>query len=298
MSDKDSGPQPSTLNPQPSPGILSVVATPLGNLEDITARALRVLRDCHLIAAEDTRVTRKLLAHFDIHTPLTGYHAHSSEGRTDSLLAALRAGKWVALVSDAGTPVISDPGAELVSQAVSAGIRVEPVPGPSAVLSALVASGLPAARWVFEGFLPRSRGDRWERVLEVAREERTVVLYEAPTRLAETLEELAKAAGGERRVVVAREVTKKFEEFRRGTLAEAAAHFRSAPPRGECTIVLEGAPIRREDADTADVEGLLTDALARGLSPRDAARDVARITGQPRNTVYARLLQMQPSAPE
>jgi 16S rRNA (cytidine1402-2'-O)-methyltransferase len=142
----------------------------------VSARALRVLRESDVIAAEDTRVTRKLLAHFDIHTPLVAYHAHSDERRGDDLLAQLRAGKQIALVSDAGTPAISDPGAELVAAAIEAGVRVEPIPGPSAVIAALVASGLPPARFVFEGFLPRTRGDRWERVREVCREPRTVVL--------------------------------------------------------------------------------------------------------------------------
>lgn len=277
-------------------GTLSIVATPLGNLEDITARALRVLRACDLIAAEDTRVTRKLLAHFDIHTPLTAYHAHTSEGRQESLLAQIVGGKWVALVSDAGTPGISDPGAELIAAAVAAGVRVEPIPGPSAVIAALAASGLPTARFVFEGFLPRTRGDRWERVAEIAREPRTVVLYEAPTRLAETLTELAKATGDARRVAVAREVTKKFEEFRRGTLAEVAAHFRAAPPRGECTLVLEGAPAASASEPDADPEALLRDALARGQSPRDAAREVARVTGLPRNEMYAVVLRLSSEA--
>lgn len=276
------------------PGTLFIVATPLGNLEDVSLRALRVLRECDLIAAEDTRVTRKLLAHFDIHTPLTAYHAHSEAGRGDALLDALQAGKQVALVSDAGTPAVSDPGAELVAQAVSLGVRVEPVPGPSAVLAALVASGLPTGRFVFEGFLPRTKGDRGERVRDVCRETRTVILYEAPPRLVETLDDLAKEAGGERRVVVGRELTKKFEEFVRGTLAEVAAHFRANLPRGECTLVLEGAPETSTAAgDAADPENLLRDALARGQSPRDAARDVARVTGLPRNDVYAFVLRLE-----
>ena len=273
-----------------------MVATPLGNLEDITARALRVLRECDLIAAEDTRVTRKLLAHFDIHTPLTAYHAHSSERRADALLDQLLAGKWVALVSDAGTPAISDPGAELVAAAVAAGVKVEPVPGPSAVVAALVASGLSPARFVFQGFLPRKRGDRGERVAQVACEPRTVILYEAPNRLAETLAELAGAAGPERRVAVAREVTKRFEEFTRGSLAEVEAHYRAHPPRGECTIVLEGAPEGSDDPEASvDPEALLREALARGQSPRDAARDVARVTGLPRNEVYAQVLRLSQS---
>jgi 16S rRNA (cytidine1402-2'-O)-methyltransferase len=294
LADDNATTELATAAPAPR-GVLYIVATPLGNLEDVSARALRILREADLIAAEDTRVTRKLLAHFDIHTPLVAYHAHSSDRRSDDLLNQLRAGKQIALVSDAGTPAISDPGAELVAAAIEAGVRVEPIPGPSAVIAALVASGLPPARFVFEGFLPRTRGDRWERVREVCREPRTVVLYEAPTRLVETLEELIKAAGGQRRVVVAREVTKKFEEFRRGTLVEVAAHFRAHTPRGECTVILEGTPEKPGGADqddAADPEALLKDALARGQSPRDAARDVARVTGLPRNEVYALVLRL------
>jgi 16S rRNA (cytidine1402-2'-O)-methyltransferase len=271
------------------------VATPIGNLEDVTARALRVLRECDRIAAEDTRVTRKLLAHFDIHTPLVAYHAHSGETKTGSLIDALRAGQHIALVSDAGTPLLSDPGAELVAAAAEAGIRVEPVPGPSALLAGLVASGLPTGRFVFEGFLPRTRGDRWERVAALAREPRTVVLYEAPPRLVETLQELAKAAGGDRRVVVGRELTKRFEEFRRGTLDDVTAHYEGNPPRGECVIVLEGAPVTGDDSEIDDPDVLLRSALARGQSPRDAARSVAQVTGLPRNDLYARLLRLADS---
>ncbi len=297
MTTEERRPEPSAAASLLAPGTLFIVATPLGNLEDVSLRALRVLRECDLIAAEDTRVTRKLLAHFDIHTPLSAYHAHSETERGDALLQALQAGKQVALVSDAGTPAVSDPGAKLVAQAVALGVRVEPIPGPSAVLAALVASGLPTGRFVFEGFLPRTRGDRRERVRDVCRETRTVILYEAPPRLVETLDDLAKEAGGERRVVVGRELTKKFEEFVRGTLAEVAAHFRAHPPRGECTLVLEGAPeTAAAAADAAEPESLLRDALARGQSPRDAARDVARVTGLPRNDVYALVLRLEQHA--
>ena len=291
MADAESPPQNRTT--APAPGVLSVVATPLGNLEDITARALRVLRECDLIAAEDTRVTRKLLAHFDIHTRLVSYHSHSSGTKTDALLAALAAGQWVALVSDAGTPGISDPGVELIAAAIAAGVRVEPVPGPSAIIAAVVASGLPTARFVFEGFLPRNRSAYRERVAAVAREPRTVVLYEAPTRLVETLGDLAQAAGSDRRVAVGREITKKFEEFRRGTLDEVAAHFRAHPARGECVVVLEGGTEAADEESPQDPEALLRAALARGLSARDAARDVARTTGLPRSAVYARVLELR-----
>lgn len=253
------------------------------------------MREANVIAAEDTRVTRKLLSHFDIHTPLTSYHAHTTEAKSDSLLARLVAGESIALVTDAGTPCLSDPGLELVIAAIDAGIRVEPVPGASALLAGLVASGLPTGRFVFEGFLPRTKPDRRERLEAAARETRTVIFYEAPPRLVDLLDELAKVAGGERRVVVARELTKKFEEFKRGTLAEVAAHYRATPPRGECVVVMDGGPETggNDGADAADPETLLRTALQAGQSPRDAARAVAQMTGLPRNEVYAIVLRLQ-----
>lgn len=276
------------------PGALYLVSTPIGNLGDITARALETLRTVDRIAAEDTRVTRKLLARFDIHTPLVRYDAHAGAERTGRLLDGLRAGERIALVSDAGTPCLSDPGAELVTAAIDAGVRVEPIPGPSALLAALVASGLPPARFVFEGFLPRTN-DRRERLAALAREERTVVLYESSPRLVATLEDLARHAGPDRRVAVARELTKAFEEFVRGTLAGVAERFRQTPPRGECVIVLAGTP----PAEAApDPEGLLRDALARGLSVRDAARDVAAVTGLAKSALYEAALRLRhPATP-
>ena len=282
------------MGPPVPGGTLFVVATPIGNLEDITARALRVLREADLIAAEDTRVTRKLLAHFDIHTPLISYHAHSSEGREFELLEKLRRGMNIALVSDAGTPAISDPGAALIAAAIDAGFRVEPIPGASALISALTASGLSTAGFVFEGFLPRTKSDFRERIAAISREPRTTVFYEAPSRVVDTLRELAKAAGPDRRVCVAREITKKFEEFRRGTLSNVAAYFDATAPRGECVVVLAG----RQEGEVAgsepeiDIEGQLRAALERGMSPRDAAREVARATGRARNELYALVLTL------
>ena len=286
---------PLTAEPGTVPGTLFVVATPIGNLEDITARALRILREVDLIAAEDTRVTRKLLSHFDIHTPLTAYHAHTSEGRGNALIEKLVSGLSIALVSDAGTPAISDPGADLIAAAVAAGLRVEPIPGPSAIVTALVASGLPTGRFVFEGFLPRTKSDYRERLIAVARETRTTVIYEAPSRLVDTLRDLARVAGDTRWVCVAREVTKKFEEFRRGTLAEVADHFTATPPRGECVLIVSGstgADMIGEAEEAAPMEAQLQAALERGLSPRDAAREVARATGRARNELYALVLRL------
>ena len=279
----------------PRAGVLYLIATPIGNLEDITARALRLLGEVDVIAAEDTRVTRKLLAHFDIHTPLISYHAHSSAGRQDALLARLLAGQSVALVSDAGTPCVSDPGVELVADVIAAGVRVEPIPGASAPLCALIASGLPTGRFVFEGFLPRTKPDFRERVRLIAREERTTVLFEAPPRLIETLKALAVACGDDRPASVGRELTKKFEEHVRGSLAEILAHFSQTPPRGECVIVLGGAPPQPDEAPDADA--LLKAALARGLSPKDAARSVADATGLAKNALYQRVLELKKAAP-
>ena len=280
-----------------APGLLYLVATPIGNLEDITARALRILREANLIAAEDTRVTRKLLSHFDIHTPLTSYHAHTSEGKSDSLVEKLKAGQTIALVSDAGTPAISDPGADLVAAAIAEGIRVEPIPGPSAVIAAIITSGLPTGRFVFEGFLPRTKPDRRERLLAASRETRTVIFYEAPTRIREILADLLKVCDPNRRIVAAREVTKKFEEFVRGTLTEVQAHFAANDPRGEFVLILEGAGESTTAApadDFPDTETLLREALERGLSARDAARDIAKQTGEPRNVVYALAMRLKP----
>lgn len=275
--------------PAPKVGTLFLVATPIGNLEDITARALRVLREATLVAAEDTRVTRKLLSHFDIHTPLTAYHEHSTEAKGNALLTRLLAGDTVALVSDAGTPAISDPGAELVALAIENGIRVEPIPGASAVVAGLIGSGLPTGRWVFEGFLPRPKSDRRDRLAGIARESRTMIFYEGPHRLRETLADLQKTFGPGRPACVAREITKKFEEWVRGSLAEVSEHFDAHEPRGECVILVAGvgegeAPVDSVDAETP--ETLIRAALARGLSPKDASREVASATGISRNDAY------------
>lgn len=276
----------------PAPGVLYLIATPIGNLEDITARALRLLREVALIAAEDTRVTRKLLSHFDIHTPLTSFHAHTGDAKQDHLLRRLLEGDSIAVVSDAGTPLVSDPGAEFVAAAARAGVRVEPIPGPSAVLSALIGSGLPTGRFAFDGFLPRTN-DRRDRLKEVVFERRTVILFEASPRLVETLEDLRRLAGDDRRVTVARELTKKFEEFTRGTLAEVIAHYRATPPRGECVIVMEGGSETVGAEQPPDTDTLIRAALARGLSVKDAAREVATQSGLSRNEVYARVQELR-----
>ncbi|MGH7266137.1 MAG: 16S rRNA (cytidine(1402)-2'-O)-methyltransferase [Candidatus Rokuibacteriota bacterium] len=218
-------------------GILYVVATPIGNLEDISLRALRVLREADLIAAEDTRRTRTLLARYDIGTPTTSYFEHNKLRRGPALVARLRAGARVALVTDAGTPGVSDPGFHLVRLARAAGVRVVPVPGASAVVTALSAAGIPGDRFVFEGFLPVKRGRRLTRLRELAALGRPVVLYESPHRVRAALEAIGEAFGPVE-VVLARELTKQFEEFRRGTPAEILAALGDAEPRGEVTLVV------------------------------------------------------------
>jgi 16S rRNA (cytidine1402-2'-O)-methyltransferase len=272
-------------------GTLYVVATPIGNLEDFSPRAQRTLREVALIAAEDTRVTRKLLQRFGIPTPLSSFHAYSGTGKYEALLDRLRAGEDVALVSDAGTPGVSDPGGELIGAAVAEGITVIPIPGPSAVIAALSASGLDPSRFYFHGFLPRSRGDR-RRALEPLRLlPSTLVFYEAPSRVGETLAILAEVLG-DRRAVLAREVTKKFEEFRRGSLSELHTGAAESEPRGECVILVAGAPAESGNTDQPDPEALLRQLLASGMSTRDAARAAAEQLGVPRKEAYARALKL------
>ena len=284
------------------PGTLYIVATPIGNLEDITLRALRVLREADVVAAEDTRHTRALLSHFEIEAPLIAYHQHSEAGRTENLVRQLSEGRMVALVTDAGTPGVSDPGVELVRAALTAQIAVVPIPGASAVLCALVGSGLPPARFAFEGFLPRTKGPRRAKLAALARTEtRTLIFYESPQRVAETLKEMAEAFGPARPAAVGRELTKKFEEFVRGTLEEVAAHFAAHAARGEITVVVQGLAGDSDDEpsleipepEPLDVPAALRAALAAGLSERDAVRQVSADLKQSRREVYAEMLALQ-----
>jgi 16S rRNA (cytidine1402-2'-O)-methyltransferase len=223
------------------PGTLYVVATPIGNLEDVTARALRVLREVQLVACEDTRRTRALLSHFDIHVPTVSYYEHNKLARGPSILRALAEGRSVALVSDAGTPGISDPGALLVRSAREAGVRVEPIPGPSAVVAALSAAGLPADRFVFDGFLPVKAGRRLNRLRALRELEVTVVCYESPHRVLAALEAVAQV-WGEAPIVVARELTKQFEEIVEGPARDLRDRLAARGPRGEFTLVLPSGP--------------------------------------------------------
>lgn len=224
----------------PPPTGLQIVGTPIGNLEDITLRALRILREVDLIAAEDTRRTRKLLSHYDIHTPLTSYHEHNKQAKTPKLIEKLKHGQTIALVSDAGMPGISDPGHDLITQAIDNDIPLEIVPGPSAITSSLVMSGLSTKEFRFAGFLPRKKGERTRRLQELLAGESTSIVFESPNRLAALLRMLADLAP-ERKIAIARELTKKFEEVVRATASEAAAHYTEKDPRGECVVVIEGA---------------------------------------------------------
>ncbi len=235
---------------EPSPGTLYLVGTPIGNVEDFSPRARRILAEVDLIAAEDTRHTQGLLTRFSIRRPLVSYHDHNKERRTPDLVEKLRTGTSVAVVSDAGSPGISDPAFTLVRAAVEARIPVVPIPGASSALCALEVSGLPTDRFVFEGFLPRRAARRRARIEELRRDPRTLIFFESPHRLRESLRDLAEA-WGERPASISRELTKKFEETRRGTLRSLLEWVESTPPRGEFVLVIGGAPRDGEDADDA-----------------------------------------------
>jgi 16S rRNA (cytidine1402-2'-O)-methyltransferase len=268
-------------------GALVLVGTPIGNLGDLSPRAVEALSAADAICCEDTRRTGRLLQHAGVaRRPLIVVNDHTEADAVAGVLDRLAAGERVAVVTDAGMPGIADPGERLVRAAVDAGHVVEVVPGPSAAIAAVVASALPTARFVFEGFLPRKGSGRSERLAEVAAEPRTVVLYEAPHRLARTLADLAGACGDDRRVAVARELTKLHEEVWRGTLAAAVAWVAEHPPRGEIVLVLDGAPPAPEADDDA-IEAAVQARLDAGDSARDAAVAVAALLGVPRRRVYA-----------
>lgn len=263
---------------------LFIVPTPIGNLEDITLRALRVLREVKLIAAEDTRTSRVLLSHYEITTPMTSYHEHNKMVKLDAIFDALANGD-VALISDAGTPGISDPGYELIREAIARGIRVEPLPGANAVITALVGSGLPVDSFIYLGFLPRKQLARF--FADFVEERRTLVAYESPNRLVDALEAVREALG-ERPVCVARELSKKFEEFRRGTVSEVIAHFQENPPRGEITLVIGGkAETEPEVWDEDRVREALQKRLDAGEGLSGAAKAVAAESGWDKRKVYA-----------
>src|SRR6266542_4934967 len=267
-------------------GTLYVVATPLGNLQDLSPRAAATLSAVAAVAAEDTRRTKTLLAHVGSHAELVSFHAHSSDAALRHILQLLGSGKDVALVTDAGTPTVSDPGAVLVAAARERDVPVVTVPGPTAVAAALAVSGMAADRYLFLGFLPRKGGERRRLLATVAESEWTVVLFEAPLRVAELLRDLEAACGGERRAAVSREMTKLFEETRAGTLTELAGYYAEAPARGEVTVVVAGTgkPAREEPAPSPDPKARAL--LAQGMTRRDVADQLAAETGITRNTAY------------
>ncbi len=272
-----------------APG-LHVVATPIGTLADITLRALETLAGADLVLCEDTRVTRKLTSHYGISTSLAAYHEHNAAEMRPVVLEKLAAGGRLALVSDAGTPLVSDPGFKLVRDAIAAGADVTSAPGASAVLTALVLSGLPTDRFFFEGFLPAKQQARAARVAELARLPATLVLFESGPRLAASLADLA-AGLGDRPAAIARELTKRFEEVRRGPLPELAAELASeAAPKGEIALVV-GPPPEEEALQETDLDAALSAALSR-VSVKDAVAEVAASTGVPRREVYARALEL------
>ncbi|MBB5575256.1 MULTISPECIES: 16S rRNA (cytidine(1402)-2'-O)-methyltransferase [Rhizobium] len=280
-----------TVPARPLEPALYLVATPIGNLGDITLRALETLAGADVLACEDTRVTRVLLDRYGIQNRPFAYHEHNADEAGPRLLQALEAGRSVALVSDAGTPLVSDPGYRLALQAIEAGYRVVPIPGASAPLAALVGSGLPNDAFFFAGFLPAKDKGRRDRLAELALVPATLIFFESPHRIAATLAAAADVLGGERKAAVCRELTKTFEEFRRGTLTELAAFYDKVDNvKGEI-VWLVGRPEETVAAE-ADVEAILSD-LARSMPTAKAAAEAARITGLPRKDLYQRLLDMK-----
>jgi 16S rRNA (cytidine1402-2'-O)-methyltransferase len=277
-------------------GTLYVVGTPIGNLEDLSLRAARILRSVDVIAAEDTRSAKVLLAHVDAlgavnaRRRVLSYFEGNEAERTEELVAALRAGDHVAVISEAGMPTVSDPGAYAIAAAIEAGARVEVVPGPSAVLAALAGSGLASERFTFFGFPPREPGARRQLFGTLRADVATLVFFEAPDRVGATLADLVAAFGPERSASLGRELTKLHEEHVRGTLGELAARFADSAPRGECTLVVEGA---REAVPDVDIEAELARLLADGLGPKDAAARLVVRTGKPRRQLYQLALSLQ-----
>ena len=275
-------------------GILYLVGTPIGNLEDITLRAIRILQEVDLIAAEDTRRTGKLLQHLQIKTPQISYHQHNQTERKEELLDGLQAGKTIALVTDAGMPGISDPGYEIVKAAIASGILVIPIPGVTAAITALAASGLPTDRFVFEGFLPAKGKQRNERLDILKSETRTLIFYEAPHRLLSTLMDLGAVLGEDRQIVLARELTKLHEEWWRGTIGEAIATYsQTRQAKGEYTLVVAGEkPTPNLVLSETQLKAELGQLLQQGMSRSQASRHLAQLTSQSRRQIYQLALEL------
>ncbi len=276
------------------PGTLYLSATPIGNLEDMTYRSVRILSEVSLIAAEDTRHTRKLLAHYDIHTKLTSYHEHNKEEKGPELIRHLLSGEDLVCVSDAGLPGIADPGSHLVSLAIEAGIRVVPLPGANAALSALIASGLDTVTFTFVGFLPKTGKKRQETLERIKHHRETLIFYEAPHHLPGILRELSQSLGENRQAAAARELTKCFEEFRRGTLGELSEWYGEHEPKGEFVLLVSGfSEENMPDESTVvpqDPVELYRHFLAEGMNRKDAMRETAKVLGTSRRSVYQLLM--------
>lgn len=272
-------------------GKLYLVGTPIGNLDDMTFRAIQTLRDVDWIAAEDTRHTRKLLEYFQIETPMTSYHEHNEEEKSAHLIEKILAGASIAVVTDAGMPGVSDPGYRFVRKAWEEDVEVVPIPGPTASITALVASGMPTDRFIFEGFLPRKTSQRRAYLQELIAEPRTLIFYEAPHRLVETLEDLVGVMGPHRMVTVVRELTKRHEEKIRGMASEVLAHFTMQEPKGEIVLVVAGNDLRNAGAEemgweTMSVVEHLTALIQVGLTKKQAIKQVAQERGLPKSEVY------------
>lgn len=280
-------------------GVLYLCPTPIGNLDDITFRALNVLKEVDLIAAEDTRVTIKLLNHFEIKTPLTSYHEHNKISKGPKLINMLNEGKSIALVTDAGTPALSDPGEDLVQDAIKEKIKVVPLPGAAAAVCALVASGLSTRRFAFEGFLPSKQKEKNEFLTKIAKDERTLIFYEAPHRIVKTLKTLFDIFGN-RKIVIAREMTKVHEEFMRGTIEEIIERFEASPPKGEMVLVVEGfTPCKNlpestkadEDELKASLQSIIKEEMSKGFTKNQALKRAAKQVGVSRNEAYEILIE-------
>lgn len=277
-------------------GMLYLCATPIGNLEDITYRVLRILKEVDLIAAEDTRNSIKLLNHFEIKTPMTSYHEYNKYEKGRYLVEQMQEGKNIALITDAGTPGISDPGEELVAMCYEAGIPVTSLPGPAACITALTISGLPTRRFSFEAFLPSDKKERAVILEELKRETRTIILYEAPHRLVKTLEELSEKLG-DRKIALCRELTKKHETVFRGSLLEAVSWYKENPPKGECVMVLEGRSREemeqeaRQQWEAMPLQAHMEHYMSQGIDKKEAMKLVAKDRGISKRDVYQALLK-------
>jgi len=278
-------------------GILYLVATPIGNLDDISLRAIKTLQDVDIIAAEDTRQTIKLLNHLNIKKPMISYHEHNKYDKGKYIIQKIKSGNNVALVSDAGTPAISDPGEELVQFAIKDGIKVTPIPGAVAGINGLIASGLKTGRFIFEGFLPMNKRARKERILFIKDDPRTIIFYEAPHKLIYTLKDFYEILGGDRNIVLARELTKKFENFFRGTIKEALEKYEIDKPRGEFVIILEGVDIEKIETtnfwDNLTIEEHFNYYIKKDYDKKDAIKQIAKDRKMKKRDVYNYLVEMK-----